>query len=96
MVQKRRTRTMDEFRQPNRMIVLCVSFIASVLICTDVAARGIDVPDIDWIIQYSPPQDPLFIELVGLLVQENVENLFYWWNRVRMPISHSQRNVEYH
>lgn len=66
MVQKRRTRTMDEFRQPNRMIVLRVSFIASVLICTDVAARGIDVPDIDWIIQYSPPQDPsFFIHRVG-------------------------------
>jgi ATP-dependent RNA helicase DDX55/SPB4 len=30
------------------------------LLCTDVAARGIDVPDVDWIVQYDPPQDPSF------------------------------------
>lgn len=30
----------------------------SVLICTDVAARGLDIPDIDWVVQYDPPQDP--------------------------------------
>lgn len=34
--------------------------------CTDVAARGIDIPDIDVIIQYAPPQDPtFFIHRVG-------------------------------
>ncbi|CAG0915452.1 unnamed protein product [Notodromas monacha] len=26
-----------------------------ILVCTDVMARGIDVPDIDWVIQYDPP-----------------------------------------
>lgn len=40
--------------------------IAGILICTDVAARGIDIPDIDIIIQYAPPQDPtFFIHRVG-------------------------------
>ena len=29
---------------------------AGILLCTDVAARGIDIPDVDWIVQYEPPQ----------------------------------------
>ena len=28
-----------------------------VLICTDVAARGLDLPSVDWIIQYDPPSE---------------------------------------
>jgi len=30
----------------------------SVLLCTDVAARGIDIPDVSWTIQYDPPVNP--------------------------------------
>ena len=29
-----------------------------VLVCTDVLARGIDIPDIDWVLQYDPPSKP--------------------------------------
>ena len=28
-----------------------VEWNSGVLLCTDVAARGIDVPDVDWIVQ---------------------------------------------
>ncbi|KAG5175672.1 P-loop containing nucleoside triphosphate hydrolase protein, partial [Tribonema minus] len=56
MVQKRRSGVFDAF----------VAAPAGVLMCTDVAARGIDVPDVDWIVQYEPPQDPnFFIHRVG-------------------------------
>mmetsp|Transcript_14690 Transcript_14690/g.19267 ORF Transcript_14690/g.19267 Transcript_14690/m.19267 type:complete len:602 (+) Transcript_14690:100-1905(+) len=39
---------------------------SGILLCTDVAARGIDIPDVDWIIQFHPPQDPsFFVHRVG-------------------------------
>ncbi|KAK7199830.1 ATP-dependent RNA helicase [Novymonas esmeraldas] len=37
-----------------------------VLFCTDVAARGLDIPHVSWILQYDPPLDPTeYIHRIG-------------------------------
>ena len=48
--------------QTNSFIVLP----SGCLLCTDVAARGLDIPDVQYIVQYDPPQDPsTFVHRVG-------------------------------
>ncbi|KAL7291562.1 hypothetical protein TKK_0014817 [Trichogramma kaykai] len=54
--QNKRTATFNKFRKAS----------SGILLCTDVAARGCDIPNVDWIIQYDPPQDPKeYIHRVG-------------------------------
>lgn len=37
-----------------------------ILLCTDVGARGLDIPAVDWIVQYDPPDEPKeYIHRVG-------------------------------
>ncbi|XP_010549152.1 PREDICTED: DEAD-box ATP-dependent RNA helicase 51 [Tarenaya hassleriana] len=54
--QKRRTKTFFDFMHMEK----------GVLLCTDVAARGLDIPSVDWIVQYDPPDNPReYIHRVG-------------------------------
>lgn len=54
--QKRRDKALAQFAGSDN----------AVLLCTDVAARGIDVPDVDWVVQFDAPQDPdAYIHRVG-------------------------------
>ncbi|CAH2353938.1 ATP-dependent RNA helicase Has1p [[Candida] railenensis] len=54
--QQKRTNTFFEFCNAKQ----------GILICTDVAARGLDIPSVDWIIQFDPPDDPRdYIHRVG-------------------------------
>lgn len=54
--QQKRTTTFYEFCKSENAILLC----------TDVAARGLDIPAVDWIVQYDPPDEPdEYIHRVG-------------------------------
>ena len=57
MKNKKRIQTYQQYKSLNN---------GGILLCTDVAARGIDIPNVNWIIQFDPPQDPdYFIHRVG-------------------------------
>jgi len=54
--QQKRTTTFFEFSNAE----------SGILLCTDVAARGLDIRGVDWIIQYDPPDEPKeYIHRVG-------------------------------
>jgi ATP-dependent RNA helicase DDX55/SPB4 len=58
MVQKRREKSMERFRECRSKND--ESEKGGALFCTDVAARGLDVTDVHWVVQFDPPQDPSF------------------------------------
>ncbi len=54
--QQKRTNTFFEFCNAE----------TGILLCTDVAARGLDIPAVHWIVQFDPPDDPRdYIHRVG-------------------------------
>jgi superfamily II DNA/RNA helicase len=56
MKHRQRLQTFDAFNK----------WSTGVLFCTDVAARGLDIPQVDWIVQFDPPLDPTeYIHRVG-------------------------------
>ncbi|KAG2545137.1 DEAD-box ATP-dependent RNA helicase 27-like isoform X2 [Panicum virgatum] len=54
--QQKRTTTFFDFCKAEK----------GILLCTNVAARGLDIPDVDYIVQYDPPDEPKdYIHRVG-------------------------------
>ncbi|CAF0803397.1 unnamed protein product [Adineta steineri] len=48
-LRNKRTAVIEQFRSETSTAT------TSILLCTDIVARGIDLPDVDWVIQYDPP-----------------------------------------
>lgn len=52
----KRDKVMDKFREAENALLLC----------TDVMARGIDIPEVDWVLQWDPPASAsAFVHRVG-------------------------------
>ncbi|KAG5494779.1 hypothetical protein JIQ42_02394 [Leishmania sp. Namibia] len=53
-------------RQRVQTFEMFTEWKTGVLFCTDVAARGLDIPHVSWILQYDPPLDPTeYIHRIG-------------------------------
>ncbi|KAI9713666.1 MAG: ATP-dependent RNA helicase [Chrysothrix sp. TS-e1954] len=62
MKQQKRTSVFMEFKNAER----------GTLVCTDVAARGLDIPATDWIVQFDPPDEvKSYIHRVGRTARAN-------------------------
>ncbi|CAH1391189.1 unnamed protein product [Nezara viridula] len=89
--QKKRTTTFFKF----------CSAETGILLCTDVAARGLDIPAVDWIVQYDPPDDPKeYIHRVGrtargeggsghalLLLRPEELSFLYYLKHAKVPLN---------
>ncbi|XP_011147872.2 probable ATP-dependent RNA helicase pitchoune [Harpegnathos saltator] len=78
---------------------------SGILLCTDVAARGLDIPNVDWIVQYDPPDDPKeYIHRVGrtaragnkgnalLLLRPEELGMIYYLKQARVPLREYEIN----
>lgn len=55
-MKNRRNKVLDKFRELKNVLLLC----------TDVLARGVDVPEMDWVLQWEPPTNAeAFVHRVG-------------------------------
>jgi ATP-dependent RNA helicase DDX55/SPB4 len=48
-LRNRRTTVIEQFRSE------VSTTTTTILLCTDIVARGIDLPDVDWVVQFDPP-----------------------------------------
>merc|ERR1712062_175767 len=97
--QLRRMAIYDEFTQKDSSIVL---------IATDVAARGLDFPSVDWVVQVDCPEDAkTYLHRVGrtarnssvgqsllLLLPSEVDGIFRQFKIHRIPMDQNESKIE--
>lgn len=63
-MKKKRGKILNKFRELENVILLC----------TDVMARGVDIPEMDWVLQWDPPSNAAaFIHRVGRTARQGSE-----------------------
>ena len=63
-MKKKRAKTLESFRKFENVILLC----------TDVLARGVDIPQMDWVLQWDPPSNSAaFVHRVGRTARQGTE-----------------------
>lgn len=63
-MKKKRVKILEKFRKLDDVILLC----------TDVMARGVDIPEMDWVLQWDPPSNAAaFIHRVGRTARQGSE-----------------------
>lgn len=63
-MKKNRGKILNKFRELDNVILLC----------TDVMARGVDIPEMDWVLQWDPPSNAAaFIHRVGRTARQGSE-----------------------
>ncbi|KAK9746639.1 DEAD/DEAH box helicase [Popillia japonica] len=63
-MKEKRSKILERFRTSNEALLLC----------TDVMARGIDIPEVDWVIQWDPPSNAsAFVHRVGRTARQGQE-----------------------
>ncbi|XP_058822440.1 probable ATP-dependent RNA helicase DDX55 homolog [Topomyia yanbarensis] len=63
-MKSQRNRILTEFRESD----------SALLLCTDLLARGVDIPEIDWVVQWDPPSNAAaFVHRVGRTARQGSE-----------------------
>lgn len=63
-LKEKRKKVLDNFRNAEKALLLC----------TDVMARGIDIPEVDWVLQWDPPSSASsFVHRVGRTARQGHE-----------------------
>lgn len=80
-MKKARNKILDKFRTSENAILLC----------TDVLARGVDIPEMDWVLQWDPPSNAAsFVHRVGRTARQGNEG-----NSLIMLLPHEDAYVDF-